>query len=256
MSGWTCTPSATSPAMRSIHGFTAATSMGGSGTSIGPGDHMAGSSDIVQNSPSKSSGASPRKAAKMARTASTYSRAGARAGRTRRRSGARCGPAPGCRARAGSARRWPRPAPTPTCAVTIGLRGNATATPVRMSMSAASAAAAQDRYAVRPASVTTSPENPASAARGPAAGIRRSGRPPVMTSSFTSDPRGRTTGTGADSGIGVAGVGIGPPVGTRTPTFYGPPPGRCTPVALRRGCASGSASRWGTCGTPSECPCW
>ena len=72
LSGWTCTPSATEPAIRSIHGFTAATSMGGSGTSIEPGDHMAGRSERFQNSPSWASGA-PRNAAKIARSASTYS---------------------------------------------------------------------------------------------------------------------------------------------------------------------------------------
>jgi len=38
-SGCTCTPSATSPAIRSIHGFTAATSTFGSGASIGPALH-------------------------------------------------------------------------------------------------------------------------------------------------------------------------------------------------------------------------
>lgn len=37
--GWTCTPSATSPAIRTIHGFTAATSPFGSAASIGPGFH-------------------------------------------------------------------------------------------------------------------------------------------------------------------------------------------------------------------------
>ena len=43
--GCTCTPSATAPVIRSIQGFTAARSTGGSGTSIGPGDHICGSSD-------------------------------------------------------------------------------------------------------------------------------------------------------------------------------------------------------------------
>ena len=51
-----------------------------------------------------------------------------------------------------------------TDAVTIGLRGKATAMPVSTSMSAATASAPQVRYAVRPASVTTSPDSPASAA--------------------------------------------------------------------------------------------
>jgi alkanesulfonate monooxygenase SsuD/methylene tetrahydromethanopterin reductase-like flavin-dependent oxidoreductase (luciferase family) len=37
--GCTCTPSATSPAMRSIHGLTAATSTFGSSNAIGPGLH-------------------------------------------------------------------------------------------------------------------------------------------------------------------------------------------------------------------------
>ncbi len=36
-------PSQTSPAMRLIHGSTADTKIGGSGASIGPGDHWAGS---------------------------------------------------------------------------------------------------------------------------------------------------------------------------------------------------------------------
>ena len=49
-------------------------------------------------------------------------------------------------------------------AVTIGLRGNATAMPVSSSSSVARAAAATDRYADRPASVTTRPENPAASA--------------------------------------------------------------------------------------------
>ena len=52
------------------------------------------------------------------------------------RSGARCGPAPGCRARAGSARRCASASSHATGAVTIGLRGKATATPVRRSRSA------------------------------------------------------------------------------------------------------------------------
>jgi hypothetical protein len=40
--GWMWTPSACWPATRSIHGLTAARSIGGSGASMGPGDHMAG----------------------------------------------------------------------------------------------------------------------------------------------------------------------------------------------------------------------
>jgi alkanesulfonate monooxygenase SsuD/methylene tetrahydromethanopterin reductase-like flavin-dependent oxidoreductase (luciferase family) len=48
--------------MRSIHGFTAATSMAGAGWAILPGDHCAGSRDIDQCSPWKSSFSSPAKA--------------------------------------------------------------------------------------------------------------------------------------------------------------------------------------------------
>jgi hypothetical protein len=72
-SGWTWTPSATSPAMRSIHGLTAATSMAGSGASMGPGDHVGGSSERFQYSPSTASFSSPRNALKICRTARTYS---------------------------------------------------------------------------------------------------------------------------------------------------------------------------------------
>jgi hypothetical protein len=67
----------------------------------------------------------------------------------------------------------------------MGLRANATATPVRMSSpGAASAAAAHDRYAVRPASVTTRPSKPAarvSAANRCTSGRRRAA---VITSIF------------------------------------------------------------------------
>ena len=45
LSGCTWTPSAWAPATRSIHGFTAARSIGGSGALIGPGDHIGGNSD-------------------------------------------------------------------------------------------------------------------------------------------------------------------------------------------------------------------
>src|SRR5581483_11653881 len=72
--GCTCTPSATSAAIRSIHGFTAATSIGGSGGSIGPGDHSGGNRSIDQNSPATARSACPRKAWKHARTAWMYSR--------------------------------------------------------------------------------------------------------------------------------------------------------------------------------------
>src|SRR6478609_3702679 len=123
-----------------------------------------------------------------------------------------------------------------TCAVTIGLRGNATATPVRMSMSAASAAAAQERYAVRPASVTTRPAKPASAASRASCWTSRSGRPPVMTSSFTSDPRRRATGAAADQGSAWRAWASGLPWRRGTPTFYGPPPD-----GARRWCSARAA---------------
>ena len=60
--------------MRSIQGFTAARSMGGSGASIEPGDHIAGSSESCQYAPSCANGVPSRNDAKMARRASTYSR--------------------------------------------------------------------------------------------------------------------------------------------------------------------------------------
>src|SRR3546814_13024472 len=66
--GWTWMPSATSPAMRSIHGLTAARSIGGSGTAIAPGDHIAGRSERFQNYPPWCS-RSPRKAEQSRRAA-------------------------------------------------------------------------------------------------------------------------------------------------------------------------------------------
>ena len=138
-------PSATSAAMRSIHGLTAATSIGGSGTGRGPGDHCAGSRFIDQKSPLKVSGASPRNARKHARTACTYSRSRGPGGSNslayRRSTWARTWvPTP-------SRKRPPVASASSqaTAAVTIGLRGNATATPVARSSCAARAAAAHVR---------------------------------------------------------------------------------------------------------------
>ena len=51
-------------------------------------------------------------------------------------------------------------------------------------MSAQRAAAAQPRYAVRPASVITRPENPAAAASAGRSCMRRNGSPPVIRSNF------------------------------------------------------------------------
>ncbi len=138
-------PSATSAAMRSIHGLTAATSIGGSGMGRAPGDHWAGSRFIDQKSPSKTSGPSPRNARKQARTAPTYSRSlgpgGSNSLEYRRSMWARTWvPIP--------RRNLPPLASASshaTAAVTIGLRGKATATPVAMSICAARAAAAHVR---------------------------------------------------------------------------------------------------------------
>src|SRR2546422_8785131 len=69
-------------------------------------------------------------------------------------------------------------------AVTIGLREKATATPVSRSMSAAKAAAAQDKYAVRPASVSTRPEKPAAATSRANSCIDRSDDGVAITSNF------------------------------------------------------------------------
>jgi hypothetical protein len=66
----------------------------------------------------------------------------------------------------------------------MGLRGKATAMPVSTSMSAAVAIAPQVRYAVRPASVTTSPDRPAAAARRPSSAAWRNGCAGSMASNF------------------------------------------------------------------------
>ena len=143
--GCTCTPSATAPAICTIHGPTAAMSTGGSGCSMGPGDHIWGMRDSSWYLPSKSS-FSPRKDSNTAFTAWTYSR-------MRGPGGSNSTPY----RRSMWARTWvPRPSRNfpfvMSCssqalvAVTVGLRGNATAMPVEScSRGAASAAAATER---------------------------------------------------------------------------------------------------------------
>jgi hypothetical protein len=81
------------------------------------------------------------------------------------RSAARHACAPACQVRAGTSRPSP-PAAHAVAEVTNGLRGNATATPVDSSRpGAACDATAALRYAVRPVSVNSRPENPAACTR-------------------------------------------------------------------------------------------
>ena len=166
--------------MRSIHGLTAATSIGGAGTSIGPGRPLRRQQrDIDQYSPSNVelllAGEGPEdRPHRVARTPA----AAARAGRTPPRSGARCGPAPGCRGRAGTGRRVTSAS---SHAVAGGDHraageGHGHAGGEVEAVGRGSAAARTSRYAVRPASVTTRPEKPAAWASRATSCICRQGR--------------------------------------------------------------------------------
>ena len=124
--------------MRSIHGLTAATSTGGSRAVDGTGrPHGRQQGEVVELALDRqrraACGRTRRSASRPGRTRA----AAAPGGRTPRRSGVRCAPAPVRPAPGGNGPRSPRPAPTPSAAVTMGLRGKATAIPVSTSMSAA-----------------------------------------------------------------------------------------------------------------------